>query len=312
MALLSICLFGKLCVESGARELSGFDSGKVQELLSYLLLHRDRPHPRETLAGVLWGDAPGEKSKKYLRHALWQLQTALETPRAKMEAEMFVVGHERVQLNLPAGVWFDVAALEEAYARVKGRAGVDLDEPCAELLQQAVQLYRGDLLEGWYQDWCLYERERLQNMYLVMLDKLVSYCLARQKYELGLLYGSLVLRYDRASERAHRQLMRLRYLSGDRTGALRQYQRCVAALEEELSVKPDKRTSALYQQIRADAYEPAAPAPAAPARPEEPAPPATLSELVGRIGHIQTLLTDLQRRVYNHLKAADPPLDKTH
>jgi len=40
-------------------------------------------------------------------------------------------------------------------------------------LQEAVRLSYADLLEGWYQDWCLYERERLQNIYLLILDKLM-------------------------------------------------------------------------------------------------------------------------------------------
>ena len=69
-------------------------------------------------------------------------------------------------------------------------------------------------------------------MYLAMLDKLICYCEAKRKFELGLLYGTLILRYDRAHERTHRRLMNLHYLSGDRTAALRQFERCAAALEE--------------------------------------------------------------------------------
>jgi hypothetical protein len=40
----------------------------------------------------------------------------------------------------------------------------DLNEAQAQLLKDAVNLYCGDLLEGWYQDWCLFERERLQSI----------------------------------------------------------------------------------------------------------------------------------------------------
>ncbi len=64
-----------------------------------------------------------------------------------------------------------------------------------------MDLYRGDLLEGWYQEWCLFERERLQNAYMLMLDKLMGYCEAHSEYEQGLVYGDLILRLDHASER---------------------------------------------------------------------------------------------------------------
>jgi DNA-binding SARP family transcriptional activator len=107
-------------------------------------------------------------------------------------------------------------------------------------------------LEGCYQDWCIYERERFQHMYLAMLDKLMDHCEACREYEEGLGYGSAILRCDRARERTHRRLMRLHYLARNRTAALRQYAQCVDALREELGVGPSRRTTALYEQIRAD------------------------------------------------------------
>jgi DNA-binding SARP family transcriptional activator len=120
------------------------------------------------------------------------------------------------------------------------------------LIQQAVELYRGDLLEGWYMEWCLLERERLQSMYLQLLDKLASYYEASGEYESGLLCGARALRCDRAREHTHHMLMRLHYLAGDRTGALRQFDRCMAALREGLGVSPSERTLELYRQIQAE------------------------------------------------------------
>jgi len=89
-------------------------------------------------------------------------------------------------------------------------------------------------------------------MYLSMLDKLLAYSEEHSEYDSGRGYGDTILRYDRAREQTHRQLMHLKYMAGDRTGALRQYERCAAALQEELSVKPERRTKTLYEQIRAD------------------------------------------------------------
>jgi DNA-binding SARP family transcriptional activator len=297
MVSLNISLFGKLSVRRDDRQLAGIDACKAQELLSYLLIHRDRPHSREALAGLLWGDTSTEKSRKYLRQALWQLQTALGDEEGG--GEVLTVEHDWVQLNSQGGVWLDVAAFEQAFAAAEGSGG-DFSDRATELIQDAVRLYRGDLLEGWYQDWCLYERERLQNIYLLMLDKLMNHCEARRKFELGLLYGSLILRHDRARERTHRQMMVLQYHSGDRTAALRQYERCSAALQEELGVKPDGRTAALYQQIRDGKIEEA--------RAEGAS--ASLSELLGQLRQIQTLLADVQERVREDIKEVRFAIDK--
>ena len=300
MGSLNISLFGKLCVRRDDKEIQGIDACKAQELLSYLLIHRDRPHSREALAGLLWGDTSTEKSRKYLRQALWQLQTALDDETGGV----LTVEHDWVQLNSLAGLWLDVAAFEQAFTPVQGSGGGDIGEHATGLLQEAVRLYRADLLEGWYQDWCLYERERLQNIYLLILDKLMAHCEARRKFELGLLYGSLILRQDRAHERTHRQMMSLQYHSGDRTAALRQYERCAAALREELGVKPDGRTAALYQQIRDGNVQEAS----SPAGTE--AGPASLAELLGQLRQIQTLLADVQQRVHKDIKEVEFAIDK--
>jgi DNA-binding SARP family transcriptional activator len=95
-------------------------------------------------------------------------------------------------------------------------------------------------------------------MYLTILDKLVAYHRERGEYEAGIAFGTLALRSDRARERTHQSLMTLRLLAGDRTGALRQYERCVSALREELDIAPAQETEALLRSIKGG--EAAAPA----------------------------------------------------
>jgi len=244
MARLSVLLFGKLSVRCNEDPLNGLTGSKVQELLCYLLLHRDRPHPRESLAALLWADVPTVQSKKYLRQALWQLQAALNAHPMACERRVLRIEPDWVRLNAEADLWIDAAAFERAYGRSQ-------EMTCFQMKAAgAVDLYQGDLLEGWYQEWCLCERERLQNMHLAMLDKLMDYSLAHQDYEDGMKYGGRILRHDRARECTHQRLMRLQFFAGNRAGALRQYQRCVAALDEELGVQPAQCTVALYEDVR--------------------------------------------------------------
>jgi len=303
MSALNIHLFGKFSVEHDEQILSVFNHCKVQELFSYLLLYRDRPHSRESVAGLLWDSSTTEKSRKYLRQALWHLQAALDIRKGYDASGVRLrVEHDWVQIDTHRTMWLDVAVLEEAFALVQGVPGRDLDSQRAASLQEAVELYRGDLLEGWYQDWCLYERELFQNKYLMILDKLLGYCLSHHEYDSGQRYGALILRYDRARERTHRVLMRLQYQAGDRTGALRQYERCVSALREELGVQPDKLTLALYEQIRGTNQESHG------ARMDESmtadANP-SLSEVLGRLKQLQAMLARVQQRVKQDIKAVE-------
>jgi DNA-binding SARP family transcriptional activator len=252
MELLHASLFGKFRLRLGEEVLHGLGSQKAQELFCYLLLCRNRPHSREVLASLLWAEHTTSQSKSYLRKALWQLHSTLDPPAKRCGVRLLAIEHEWIQLDVHTGLWLDVAVLEEALAGVQGVPGKLLGVEEAKELKDAVELYEGDLLEGWYQEWCIYERERLQQTLLSALDKLMGYCEANHDYEAGLAYGMRILRFDRAREYTHRQLMRLRYAAGDRTGALHQYEQCAATLDEELGIEPGERTKMLYQQLKAD------------------------------------------------------------
>ena len=293
-------LFGKFSASHDSETVQGLDAGKDQELLSYLLIHRARPHSREALATLLWGNTSTEKSKKYLRQALWHLHAALNTQNGN--GEVLVVDHDWLSLNPSSNLWTDVADLERAYAGAEGVPGKHLDSQQAQALKDAVALYHDDLLPGWYQDWILFERERLQNMYLMILDKLIGYLQYHQQYEVAQGYGVTILRYDPARERTHRQLMHLYYLGGDRTAALRQFERCVSALKQELGVKPERRTVELYERIKSDQLVTAADS----ADNSFSIPRDSISpEIVNRLKQLQAILSGVQRRIQRDIKAVE-------
>jgi DNA-binding SARP family transcriptional activator len=297
-------MFGKLTVQRNGDVVRGLYGCKFQELFSYLLLHRDYPHARENLATMLWGESTTAQSKKYLRQALWQLQSTLD-PENKKGSRILRVEPEWVSIDSGAEIWLDVTVFEQAFSLAREVGGQHLDSHVASALTDAVSHYRGDLLEGCYQDWCVYERERLQTNYLIMLDKLMSYCEVQQKWETGLDYGLRVLRYDRARESTHRRMMRLHYLCGDRTAALRQYEHCATALNEELGVKPAQSTVRLCEQIRADrlddlAFEPVVSLLQATTTPHP--------ELLGRLKQLGQALADTQSLVQQGIQAVEAAL----
>lgn len=302
MCVFHVSLFGKLQLQTIGEPVYGLENKKAEELLSYLLIHRDRPHSRERLADLLWREISISQSKNYLRKTIWQLQSGLETMSGSERFRMLISdGDNWVQINPDLDLHLDVAVLENAYSKVRNRLGRELAEDEMQAVEGAIALYRGDLLEGWYQDWCLYERERLQYLYLALLDKLMDYCETHKLYENGLTYGEKILRYDRARERTHRRLMRLYYLAGDRTAALRQYEKCVEALRDELEVEPAKRTSQLRLMIQTDQLR------EAPSQPVETQPLTDQKDpLVRALGYLsvfQESLANLQEQLIQDIQA---------
>jgi DNA-binding SARP family transcriptional activator len=194
-------------------------------------------------------------------------------------------------------LWLDVEIFEDAYAVVQDVPGQSLEAWDVHVLEAGAATYAGPLLEGWYQDWCLCERERLHQVHLIMLDKLMSHCEQAGAYEAGLVYGEASLRCDRARERTYQHLMRLHVDRGDRTAALRQYERCRTALREELDVDPSARTQGFYEQIRQGT------ALRAPDGPERTGPPDGLSDRFRHILDLQHELVALQGELQREIEA---------
>jgi DNA-binding SARP family transcriptional activator len=290
MPTVKIYLFGQLRVECGNRVWQGPEGYKSRELFCFLLIHRTILHNRERLASLLWEESSAVQSKKYLRQALWKLQSSCNEQLGEVARQLLLVDPEWVQINSEVDLWVDVSVFDQTYSRLQ--AARDLNQNFARTVDQAVRLYKEDLLVGWYQGWCLYERERLQNMYLTMLDRLVEYCEANQDYLAGQEYCARILHYDPARERTHQQMMEMYYLAGDRTAALRQFDRCVEALKRELDVGPALSTLALREQIGTDHFVKPATALHSPPAVSEPLP--SLPSILVNLKQLQSKLVELQ------------------
>ena len=304
MEILRVRLLGQLHIQRGEQVVTNLLPPKLQELFCYLLLFRDRPHQRETLASLLCSTSSTTQSKRNLRQALWQLQSSAAIRDDAGHSDLFLVDARWIQLNPTANLWLDVQALDQAYSRSEGMAGLVLDATQIQALHDAVELYQGDLLEGCFQDWCFHERERLQNIYLCVLEKLMDHCEVYGQYEAGLAYGARVLQYDGARERTFRRLMRLHYLAGERSAAMRQYDHCVKTLRRELDVTPSARTVALYQQVRKGHLKVMTRRPTSQSRPSE-APEPERSEMLRQLRQMQRDLDHLQEQLGDAIRKAE-------
>lgn len=304
MATIEIRLFGNLSVALNGSDPVDSITGKSQELFGYILMHRGLLHSREKLATLLWADYSTSQAKHCLRQTLWQLKTLIGDRRAS-GGDLLTINPDQVGINPEADVWMDTASFEEAYDSVRSLPPGHMRAEEMEKLCRAVDLYQGDLLTGCHEDWCLCERERFRDMYLTMLQKLMGYFEAHGQFDRGLEYGETVLRFDHAHEQTHRNMMRLRYLAGDRTGAMHQYRRCRESLDRELDVKPSARTEALYRQILNDEGGMiSSPAPLSEIEPST----ASLPEILRLLERLAGILPELEERVRRELDAIEQKL----
>lgn len=301
MNTLKIRLFGKFSIQRENILVSGLEAQKVQELLCFLLTYRDRPHRRETLATMLWGDFSTKQSRKNLRQGFWMLQSALRTVIASQDPPFLLAEEDWVQVNPDAKYWLDISAFEHVYARIHTTSVYNLEEPQAEELHEAVLSHNDGFLPNFYMDWTMLERQRYQMMCIRLLSKLMSFCELHGRYETGLEYGNHALHLEPASEFVHAQLMRLLFLLGDRTGALRHYDHCVSVLRQELGVAPCRQTQELADQIRQDRLD-------LPLIDQTPSHttilenPSSLNDLLNRLNNFRHTLSNIQTQLHSQIQ----------
>jgi DNA-binding SARP family transcriptional activator len=279
---------------------------KTQSLLAYVIMHSTAAHSREKLAGLLWPEADDDRAQRSLRTALWSGRRLLSSADARL-AESLLASRLDVRWLPAMDVELDLQQFERAMASWRQAR---TKEPLAALaaLQSALAIYRGPLLEGLYDDWCLDERYRLEEHYLSALAAAVSQLEAVGQLQEAVACAQRLLASDPLREEIHRTVIRLLGDLGDRSAVLRQYQHCKEILARELDEPPSAETEvALASALQAAQARKGAPreslplplpvSPVAPAPVQQP--PATASgdrlPLLGRETQWQALTSWIAR-----------------
>jgi DNA-binding SARP family transcriptional activator len=215
----------------------GFESRKALALICYLAV-QGRAIPRGELAALFWGDKPEVQSRANLSRVLHN--------NAELLPECLQIDRDSVQLIQSDLCRVDVADFLQLTAH---------DEVAT--LVSAARLYQGDLMQDCslhncpeFETWLLTQQEIWRQRVARVLKRLIDIHYDRGEYEQGLVFASQLVNLDPWREEAHRLMMLMLALSGQRITALLQYKTCCRILSNELGVSPCEETTALNNRIQ--------------------------------------------------------------
>lgn len=234
---LEIFLLGqfKLIANNNPFELP---SRPAQSLLAYLVLNPGASLRREMLASLIWPESSERNARSYLRQALWRLRKSFEQVSLQWE-DYLQIGEISISFKVQSDYWLDVDQLR------KPVADQSLEQSIADL-----RLYRGELLPGFYEEWIGLERDRIQATYNQKIDNLLDGLIDTNRWQDVLEWGEQWIRYGFSPEPAYRALMRAYAALRNPSMVISTYQRCVEALDRDLSITPSPETVQLYDHIR--------------------------------------------------------------
>lgn len=241
---LRIRLLGDFALLANGTQVTSLEVPRLQSLLAYLALHRGVPQSRSRIAYTLWPDSTDAQAHTNLRNLLFKLRMILP------EVDPFLVVERQTLCWRPDALWsLDVMEFEDAIARAEQAHGRQDEAAERQALEEAVQLYQGDLLPSCYDEWICGERDRLQQVYQGALERLIGLLEQVGNYVGAIRVAQRLVRLDPLQEATYRHLMRLYAARGDRGALARTYQTCAAVLKRELAVQPALTTRKTYEQL---------------------------------------------------------------
>jgi predicted ATPase/DNA-binding SARP family transcriptional activator len=227
------------------------DTRKALALLAFLILNGE-PQSRDTVAAFLWPELDQSSARGALRRTLSTLRRALDK-------DMVDFGREVIALKPEGDLWCDVIAFRAHLVDSKNH-GHPEDQVCIRCqapLTEAAEIYKGDFLAGFslrdsveFDNWQYLQAEQLRRELSGVLDKLVLIHGKQRDFTAALEQARRWLSLDQLNEAAHRTLINLYALNGQRNEALHQYRECVRILDQELGVAPLEETTQLYEDIK--------------------------------------------------------------
>lgn len=249
MVPLRIYLFGNMRLELNEQKVESQVPRPVRKLLAYLLLHPSRTHLRDALADRLWGESEPDKARGSLNTAIWHLRKVLE-PKNISGGTYLITNHNgEIGINQHNAHWLDVREFSTKVNQIMAHRIDEISPDQIRHLVSALELYNGDLLEGFYDDWIIQEREHLRMLYLKAQAYLMDYHKKHSQLEEGIACAQKIIEMDPLREEIHRELMRLFMMNGQRSFAIRQYEVCKDLLKVELGVEPMPETRLLSHQL---------------------------------------------------------------
>ena len=230
-----VCLLGGPYVLRAGQRLAVPDGSK--RVLVFVALHGhivDRRH----LAGTLWPDGTEERAAGNLRSALWRLRGA----------GLDILEGDKCGLGLRAGTVVDIHRLLRWADSVIDGTSRPADWRGFNWNPEALAL-----LPGWYDDWLLFERERLRQRMLHALEA-VSYRLSDTYHHAEAVEAAMmVVQLDPLRESGQRALVCAHLAEGNFVEARRAYAACRQSLLIELGVEPSDDLTRLVESWPAPA-----------------------------------------------------------
>jgi LuxR family maltose regulon positive regulatory protein len=221
---------------------------RARDILCYIASRRHRRASKDVIIDTFWSDVDFEVVEKNFHPTISHIRKALNSNQP-LKQNFLVYRDGDYQLNQNFSYLIDTAEFDRLLTEGEAARRARDFESCINLYESAVALYRGEFMQGSYDDWVEEQRTYYREQYLRMLESLAAVAQKMEDWQRSLDLAQHILREDPFREDIHCMIMRAFSATGNRAAVKEQYEHLRRLLQKELGVEPVAETRKVYKEL---------------------------------------------------------------
>ncbi|MDT5122797.1 MAG: hypothetical protein QOC96_2279 [Acidobacteriota bacterium] len=221
---------------------------RARDILCFIASRRHRRASKDTIIDTFWGEADFEAVEKNFHPTVSHIRKALNSNQPlKQNFLLYRDGDYQLSPNFSYSI--DTEEFDRLVSEGETARRAREFERCINLYEAAISIYRGEFMQGTYDDWVEEQRTYYREQYLHLLEALAAVAQKTEDWTRSLHLAQQILRDDPFREDVHCMMMRALAGQGNRHAVKEQYETLRKLLQKELGVEPAAETQKVYREL---------------------------------------------------------------
>lgn len=221
---------------------------RARDILCFIVSRRHRRASKDTIIDTFWGEADFEAVEKNFHPTVSHIRKALNSNQP-LKQNFLLYRDGDYQLNPEFSYNIDVEEFDRLVAEGETARRAREFDRCISSYEAAIKIYRGDFMQGTYDDWVEEQRSYYREQHLRLLEALAAVAQKTEDWTRSLHLAQQILRDDPYREDVHCMIMRALAGQGNRHAVKEQYETLRKLLKKELGVEPAAETQRVYKEL---------------------------------------------------------------
>lgn len=221
---------------------------RARDIFCYIATSKHRRVAKDVLIEAFWGDEELETVEKNFHPTISHIRKALNS-RQQLKQNFIVFRDGAYQLNPELSYFIDTEEFVASISLAESAKKEKDDEAAREHLERAYELYRGEFLEGSYDDWAVKQRDFYREQFSRVIGGLAKLSVVERKWTEALKFANEILAIDPYREDLHRLVLKVLSAQGKHAGVKKHFEGLRALLRNDLGIEPSAETKRVYKEL---------------------------------------------------------------